>query len=51
MEQEPKDEAHEQLKELCEMIVAEAVRQDDLLSCPHTWLYDEERDDRVCDQD
>lgn len=49
---EPQDEAYEQLKELCEMIVAEAVRQDDLLSCPHTWLYDEERGgDRVRDQD
>ncbi len=49
---EPQDEAYEKLKELCELMVAEAYRQDDLLSCPHTWVYDEERDDAgIRDQD
>lgn len=41
----PEDKAHENLKELCMMLVEEASRQDELLSCTHTWSYDDERDD------
>ena len=46
------DEARKLLKEVCALLVAKAYRQDDLLSCPHTWLYDEERGgDRIRDKD
>jgi len=43
-EDAPKDKAHESLKELCMLMVEEKSKQDDLLSCPHTWSYDDERD-------
>lgn len=48
------DEARKALKELCALMVDKAYNQDDLLSCPHTWSYDDERggdSDRVLGRD
>lgn len=51
----PEDKAHESLKELCMLMVEEASRQDEMLSCTYTWSYDDERDGsidkRVCGTD